>query len=350
MKPSLHLAVGVAALILAAAAVCSPLRRLIAPYAATALGLGEAPAATVAELTLAERIPLGEVKGRLDHMAIDLRRGLLFLAELENNTLAVVDLNAGRLAQRIEGLSEPQGVAYVATTDRLFIANGGSGIVQMRKGEDLTLVREIVLGEDADNIRQDGPDRIIVGYGGGALAVLDAASGDKIADIALAAHPEAFLPEPGGARIFVNEPRALRTAVIARASGQEVARWGAPGAAANFPMALDEKGKRLFVAYRMPALIAAFDTSSGALLTQLSSCRDPDDVFHDPARGRVYVICGEGAVAVLDASKGTLRNQSLLQSRSGARTGLFSPERDRLFVAIPARGNKQAELRAYRPN
>jgi hypothetical protein len=334
---------------LAAAAAYSPIRGLIATDVATALGLGEAPAPTVAELTLAETIPLGEVKGRLDHMAIDLRRERLFVAELANNSLAVIDLTAGKLAQWIEGLSEPQGVAYAPETDKLFIANGGSGVVQMRKGDDLTLLREITLGDDADNIRQDGPDRIIVGYGGGALAVLDAANGDRIADIALAAHPEAFQPEPGGDRIFVNEPRALRTAVIARASGQETARWGAPGAAANFPMALDVKGRRLFVVYRMPAQIAAFDTRNGALLSQLATCRDADDVFHDAARDRVYVICGEGAVAVLDASQGGLHELSRLQTRLGARTGLFAPERDRLFVAVPAHAGRPAEIRAYRP-
>jgi hypothetical protein len=334
---------------LAVAAICSPIRRLMAPYAATALGLGETPGATVAELTLAETIPLGEAKGRLDHIAIDLPRERLFVAELANNSLAVIDLTAGKPPQRIKGLSEPQGVAYAPETDHLFIANGGTGVVQMRKGDDLALIREIALGEDADNIRLDGPDRVIVGYGGGGLAVLDAASGEKITDIPLAAHPEAFLPEPGGDRILVNEPRALRTAVIARASGQETARWGAPGAAANFPMALDVKGRRLIVVYRMPAQIAAFDTSNGALLSQLATCRDADDVFHDAARDRVYVICGEGAVAVLDASQGGLHELSRLQTRLGARTGIFAPERDRLFVAVPAHAGRPAEIRAYRP-
>jgi hypothetical protein len=100
----------------------------------------------------------------------------------------------------------------------------------------------------------------------------------------------------------------------------------------------------------MPSLIAAFDTSGGAVLRQLSTCRDSDDVFHDAARDRVYVICGEGVVAVLDASQSGLRSQSLLQTRSGARTGLFATGRDRLFVALPARESQPAEIRAYRPN
>jgi hypothetical protein len=42
------------------------------------------------------KIPLGDVKGRIDHMAIDLPRRRLFVAELGNDTVAVVDLNEQR--------------------------------------------------------------------------------------------------------------------------------------------------------------------------------------------------------------------------------------------------------------
>ena len=316
---------------------------------ATALAASTTPAPTVEELTLEETIPLGDVKGRIDHMAIDAPRGRLFVAELGNDSVAVVDLRAHKLMQRLAGFKEPQGVAYAADTDRLFIASGGSGKVDIRKGDDLTLISQISLGADPDNIRLDGPDRIIVGYGGGALAVLDAATGGKIADIALAAHPEAFLPEPGGDRIFVNEPQARKIAVIDKRSGAEAASWGVPGASSNFPMALNTVGRLLYAVYRTPALISAFDTESGDIKAQLPTCSDADDVFHDADRKRVYVVCGDGTIAVLSADDGGLRELSRLQTRSGARTGLFVPELDRLFVAVPARSGGQAELRVYRP-
>ena len=303
----------------------------------------------VAELTLEETVPLGDVKGRLDHMAVDVRRGRLFIAELGDDFVAVVDLSSRKLARRITGLKEPQGVAYSRELDRLFIANGGTGAIEIREGDELTHVGEIALGDDADNIRLDGQNRVIVGYGGGSLAMLDLTTGDKIADMPLAAHPEAFLPEPGGNRILVNEPGAYRIAVIDGRSGKETARWGIAGAFANFPMALDAAGRRLFVVYRMPALIGTFDPQNGDLLGQLPTCGDADDVFHDASRNRVYVICGEGAVAVLDASGRSPHEQSRMQTLSGARTGLFVPELDRLYVAVPAHSNEPAEIRAYRP-
>ena len=43
-------------------------------------------------LNLETKIALGEVKGRIDHMALDPLRSRLFVAELENNSLGIVDL------------------------------------------------------------------------------------------------------------------------------------------------------------------------------------------------------------------------------------------------------------------
>ena len=52
-------------------------------------------------LTLVQKIPLLNVKGRIDHMAIDLQGRRLFVAALGNDTMEVVDLKAGRRARAI---------------------------------------------------------------------------------------------------------------------------------------------------------------------------------------------------------------------------------------------------------
>jgi hypothetical protein len=320
------------------------------PYVALILPIDAEPAAAIPELVLEEKIALGDVKGRIDHLAIDLKRGRLFIAELGNNSVGVVDLKNHRAETRLTGFVEPQGIAYVPGPDKVFIANAGDGTVSFRSGHDLSQTRQIALGDDADNIRLDGPDRVIVGYGSGGLVVLDGASGEKLENISLAAHPESFQIDPGGSRIFVNELKALKIAVVDRRSGKEISSWGAAAAAANFPMAFDSAERRLFVAYRLPALIAAFDTQTGKLIDRRTTCGDADDVFHDKSRSRLYVICGDGSVAVLDVSKPELRELSRLQTKKGARTGLYVPDLDRLFVAAPMRGRQPAQVWVYKPS
>ena len=42
-------------------------------------------------LRLVQTIPLSGVKGRLDHMGVDVEKKRLFLATVDNNTLEIVD-------------------------------------------------------------------------------------------------------------------------------------------------------------------------------------------------------------------------------------------------------------------
>src|SRR5436309_8519474 len=84
------------------------------------LGANEIRAESVEPaLTLEAKVPLGDVSGRIDHMAIDPKRQRVFVAELGNNTVGVVDLKERKVVHVIAGLKEPQGVAYVPSSDTL---------------------------------------------------------------------------------------------------------------------------------------------------------------------------------------------------------------------------------------
>jgi hypothetical protein len=251
-------------------------------------------------LVLGQKIPLGEVRGRIDHLAVDLARERLFIAELGNNSLGVVDLAAGKLLRRIGELDEPQGVAYDPATDTVYVADGGDGLVHRFKGTELTPLDTIPLGGDADNVRLDpGAGRVMIGYGDGALALVDTASGKPTTEIRLPGHPESFQLEHPGQRVFVNVPDAHQITVVDRSTGQQVASWGLADAHANFPMALDEADRRIVVVYREPALLAVFDTASGTPAARLPACGDTDDVFLDAKRQRVYLSCGAGFLDVI---------------------------------------------------
>ena len=137
----------------------------------------EAPA-----LQLERTIPLPDVTGRIDHMAIDLGRRRLFVAELGNNTVDVIDLASGKAAHRIEGLREPQGIGYAPKADVIAIANAGDGSVRLFRGADFAPLGTVALGSDADNIRPNADSgQIVVGYGEGGLATIDPASGSVVA-------------------------------------------------------------------------------------------------------------------------------------------------------------------------
>jgi YVTN family beta-propeller protein len=221
-------------------------------------------------LVLEAKIPLGTVSGRIDHFAFDPDRQLLFVAELGNDSVGVVDLEKRNVVHRIPGLSEPQGIAYHAATGTLYVANAGDGSLRLFQASDFapptfTLLGHIALGADADNIRLDPwRNRIIVGYGKGGLAVIDPASRRKIADMPLEGHPESFQFDETGSRIFVNVPDAPQIAALDAVSGRKVSILESAGASANFAMAVDTDEHRVLIAFRNPARLVVFGTGRQA--------------------------------------------------------------------------------------
>jgi DNA-binding beta-propeller fold protein YncE len=312
--------------------------------------IGSAAQAQQSPLELETKIPLGTVKGRIDHLAVDLGRKRLFVAELENNSVGIVDLNNGSLLHRITGLEEPQGVGYVPALDTLVVASGGDGAVRLFRGEDFAATAKIQLGKDADNVRVDADSKsVYVGYGAGALAVIDPSSHAKIKDIALPAHPESFQISQDTQKVFVNLPDARSIAVVDTHAGRLSQSWPTSNDHGNFAMTLDDGGGRAIVVFRNPPKLSVRDMQTGSPVAERNTCGDVDDVFFDNKRQRVYVTCGEGAIDVFDA-RADYAPMARIATRRGARTSLFMAPLDRLAVAVRASDGEPAAVWLYRPS
>jgi len=322
--------------------------------AALLLILLAAPAFASAEtagplLVLEAKIPLGEVRGRIDHLAIDLQRQRLIVAELGNDSLGIVDLGASKLLRTIAGLSEPQGVGYEPQSDAVYIANAGDGSVRVLRGDDFAPIGRIELGDDADNVRVDAQNkRVLIGYGKGALAIIDPARRVKTGDIRLAGHPEGFQIAESGTEIFVNVPDFRQIAIVDVAS-RAVRSVSTEGFRANFPMAIDPAAHRVLSVFRSPSTLLALASPEGRIAARLATCGDADDVFVDARRRRIYVSCGEGVVDVIAPQQESYARVAQVKTAAGARTALFVPELDRLFVAVRARSGEPAAIWVFRP-
>jgi hypothetical protein len=300
-------------------------------------------------LQLVQTIPLPDVEGRIDHLAVDLQGQRLFVAALGNNTLEVLDLTAGTRLHTITGLHEPQGVVFLPESNTLVVTNGHTGTCELFDGTTFQHRSTITLASDADNIRYDvATHTLYVGYGAGALGLIDATRAQRRGDIPLQGHPEAFQLEQAGPRIFVNVPSAHHIAVVDRAARAVITTWPLQDAAANFPMALDETHHRLFVGVRTPPLLLVLDTASGKEMARVPTVGDVDDLFYDAPHRRLYIAGGAGLLSMVaqeDADHYT--PVATIPTASGARTALWVPELRRLYLAVPHRGTQGAEIRVY---
>ena len=300
-------------------------------------------------LAAGKRIPLPGVEGRIDHLSADTAGHVLFVSALGNHSLEALDVKAGRVVKTIRDLAEPQGVLYIATPPRIFVALAGDGSTRIFDPADSKLLATVRLGTDADNIRYDSRRKhVIVGYGGGALAILDT-DGKKAAEIRLDGHPESFQLEKNGSRAFVNVPDAREIEIVDLDKQTVTGKWRVTAASSNFPMALDEAHHRLLIGCRSPARLLALDTDSGKVVDSVEIAGDTDDLFYDPARSRAYVIEGAGSVDVIQhTDPDRYQRIGRVPTASGARTGLFVAEWNQLFVAVPHRGAQAAEVRVFR--
>ena len=309
--------------------------------------IGSIALAQPVPLRLERSIALPNVKGRIGHLAVDPDGRRLFVAAMGNNTVEVIDLAAGQRVKSLPELTQPQGLAYASSCNRLYVACGGDGAVHIFDAATWRQLQSVAVGDGADIVRYDGPvRRVWVGHDAG-LTELDE-DGKIVAKLKLASHPESFQLGFKDGSLIVNLPQSRQVTRIDRSVPSISKEWPANEALDNYALALDAEAQLIFTVYRLPARLVVMNASSGKVVAKLPTVGDCDDVFFDAARQRLYVIGGEGAIAVVheEGSDRYAEVERILTPR-GARTGLLVPSMNRLFLAVRGDGGQPAEIRVY---
>jgi DNA-binding beta-propeller fold protein YncE len=321
---------------------------------ALSMGLGQDNPSNdeFAPLVLVRIIPMPDVQGRFDHMAVDNKTGRLYAAVYGDDSVQVLETQRGKRVHSIEGFNKPQMVAYLPDSNRIVVSNEGDGSCKILDADTYKLIDTVKFSDDADQLRYDpATKRVYVGFGDGAIGMFDATTDKRIeGDFELGAHPESFQLEQRGPRIFVNLASISQIAVIDR-NTRKIEKWKLEEAGTNFPMALDEEHHRLFVAARRPARLLVLDTDSGKVIASLPGAADTDDMAYDPTRKRIYVPSGEGFIFVYQQiDPDHYERIAKIQSAIGARTSAYYGQvgkHNSLYVAVPGRSNRGAELWVY---
>ncbi len=305
-----------------------------------------------APLFLTRIIPIPDTPGRFDHMSVDNKGGRVFATVFGNDTVEVLQLERARRIHTITGaFNRPQAALYLPDMNRLAVSNSEDGTVKIFDGDSYKLIDTIKFPDDADNMRYDpAAKRVYVGYGEGAIGVFDANTNKRIEDYQLGVHPESFQLEQKGPRIFVNLASISQVAVIDRQT-RKITKWPLTEAGTNFPMALDEEHRRLFVAARRPARLLVLDMDSGKTVASLPGASDTDDMWYDATRKRIYIPSGEGFMYCyqqIDADH--YKRLAKIPTAIGARTSAYAGQvgkHNSLYLAVPARVFKSAEVWVY---
>jgi YVTN family beta-propeller protein len=322
--------------------------------------LSQTPAGAEA-LHLTHTIALPNVKGRLDHMEVDPTGKRLFLASLENGSVEVIDLQTNKWLRSITGFQKPQGIAYVASLNKLFVASGDDAMVRVFHGDTLAPIDSIKLEPGTNRLAYDPQANLLyVGYGGkdagkdyGEVGLIDCKTDKLIATIRVAAHPAELLLDGSGHTLYAFISVLNQIQVIDTRSRQVTSTWSVsskqPGDAA-----FDESTNRLFAGTHIPPEMIAIDSRTGKEIAKLPTGEGMDGVYFDALRKRIYISAGRGAAegyvfVYQQLDPDHYQTIAKILTRPGAGTSFWSPQLNRYYVAAPSSGDTGAAILVFEP-
>jgi len=301
-------------------------------------------------LTLEKEIAMPKVKGRIDHMAVNLKEKILYVAALGNNTVEVIDLEKGLVIKSIEGVEEPQGIVYIPEQNEIVVASGGNGDCVFFNASSFENIATIHLLGDADNIRYDASERkMYVGYGNGGIAMIDPIAHKQIGNVKLPAHPESFQLDKKNKKLYVNLPDDHSISVIDLKSFSLANTWKISNYRANFPMALDTSKNLVIVGYRHPSLLVSYDGNNGNQVSTNELTGDIDDIFYHADKQEIIASGGDGSINIFKRENETaFKKIADIPTRKGARTCLLIPSLQYFVLAQRADSKKPAIIAVYK--
>jgi hypothetical protein len=98
----------------------------------------------------------------------------------------------------------------------------------------------------------------------------------------------------------------------------------------------------LFSATHTPPKLFVFDIDTGKVIASLPCAVNSDDMGYDPVRKRIY-ITGDGEASVFEQHDAD-HYVHIAEVPTGyrARTSIFVPELNRLYLGVASRGKREA--------
>ena len=297
-------------------------------------------------LKLVKTIPLKGVDGKLDHLAVDAKGEMLYVANKPNNTLDVVDLKSGKMVKQIADQGKVSGVCVADDLGLVFVSNG-AGVCNAFKIKDFESAFS-AKAPGADNVHYC-PDAKMVFVGHGEkLTIADAKTGEIKNTIALPGAIHGFALDSKLKKAFTVLTKPSVIAVVDLAKGEVTEKFPLTKSDAGSPIAYDAEHSKLFVGCPKKPMLIVFDSKTGKELEGIEIPGGVDDVHFDAKLDRVYASCGDGFLTVIGKKAKSEKYEVLakLETPKFCRTCVFAD--GKLYLGVPkGDGREGPEVRVY---
>lgn len=280
---------------------------------------------------LTHQVPLPGDEG-WDYLAFEQGGHRLFVSH--GSRVLVLDTDTLTVVGEIPDTAGVHGIALAPALGRGFVSAGRAGTVVVFDLKSLARLKEIkVTGDNPDAILYDpASQRVFTFNGRGRNATaIDARTDEVLGTIPLDAKPEFAVTDAKG-RVYVNLEDKNSVAVIDPMKLSVVSVWPLKVCEEPSGLALDAAHGRLFPVCDnkvMPVL----DTSSGKVLGTARIGEGPDAAAFDPGTGLAFASCGEGKLTVVRAGpSGRPEVVESVATQRGARTMALDLAKHRVFL------------------
>ena len=307
-------------------------------------------------------IPLPDVEGWMDHLAVDVKGQRLFVPAEHKKTIEVVDLRAGKVIHTITGFDgAPRKTLYLPESNQIWVDDGDS--VKYFNAETYALIKNIPFDLDKstklipDNGAFDPASRLFyvtitadansaTATVKGSVEIVDTKTGQRVGNIKVdGTDPSGIAFDAATPRMFVVMGDTAKVQVVDREKRAIIATWDITGGTAPHTVAIDTAHHRLFVGARVkpghifkPGKMVVMDTETGKVVASLDTEGGADEIQYDAASQRVYFTGTTGHVDVFKQTDADhYQHLGKLITAADAKTSLLVPELKRFYVAVPKR-------------
>jgi DNA-binding beta-propeller fold protein YncE len=272
--------------------------------------------------------------GGWDYLTIDDSTSRLYVSH--GTIVQVLDVIGKKVVGTIPDTKGVHGIALARDLNKGFTSNGRDTSVTVFDLKTLEVITKLkVTGNNPDAILYDPFSHKVFTYNGRSSnsTVIDANSNKVIGTISLPGKPE-FSVTDGKGKVYVNIEDKSLVCLINPTTLKVEKTWSvAPGEEPS-GLAIDSKDHRLFVVCGNKLMIV-LDADNGNVVSKLDIGERVDGVAYDLALKRIYSSNGDGTLTVVqEENKNTFKVKENFTTQKGARTITLNPKTHRIYLPV----------------
>ena len=270
-------------------------------------------------------------QGGWDYLVSDDAAHRLYITH--NSRVEVVDSITGKPVGAITGLKSTHGVALNPDGKTGYISDGAGNAIVVFNRADLSVQATVPAGTNPDGIAFEPVTRTIWAFNGRSknVSVLDTTSNAVVATVPLPGKPEFPQVDDHGS-VFVNIEDKNEIVKLDAASRKVVATWPLTGCESPSGMAIDRANHRIFSVCD-EGKMAIVDYETGKLLGLAMIGDSPDAAGFDPKHGLAFSSNGgDSTLTIVDTTKPGFPVLQTLKTAKGARTMALDTSTGRVYL------------------